>query len=124
MSYRLESTEKTPEISIDNENGIFSIKGVSVPDNPYQFYADMLEAIDTYVEQPKEQTELNFKLDYFNTSTALVIRNLLRKLEPISSKSNLKIKWYYQLDDEDMEEAGCEFQYLFRDLDFELLGVN
>ena len=124
MSYKIEPTEKTPEVSIDTDNGKVSIKGVSVPDNPYDFYQDMLDSIDEYLQAPNESTEIEFHLEYFNTSTALVIRNLLRKLESQSGATSLSIKWIYEEDDEDMMEAGSEFQFLFKDLDFKLLESN
>ena len=124
MSYKIEPTEKTPEVSIDINSGKVCIKGVSVPDNPYDFYQEMLDAIDEYLQSPQESTEIEFHLEYFNTSTALVIRNLLRKLESQSKATELKIRWIYEEDDEDMMEAGSEFQFLFKDLDFKLLESN
>lgn len=124
MSYRLEPTDKTPEVIIDSTSGKILINGVSIPENTYDFYQDMMDAIDSYVQSPHETTEMEFRMDYFNTSTALVIRNLLRKLESLNSKSDLSIKWFYDYDDEDMMEAGSEFQYLFRELNFELMAED
>lgn len=124
MSYIVKATEKTPEVIVDKESGKISLIGVSIPDNPYEFYSPMIEVIDQYMEVPRDLTEFSIRLEYFNTSTALVIRNLLKKLEPLSRSASLEIKWFYEGSDEDMMEAGEEFKILFKNLNFELLGYN
>ncbi len=124
MSYYLASTDKTPELLVENEKGMIGITGVSVPENPNEFYSPLLEDIEAYIQNPKPQTVFEIQLEYFNTSTALVLRNILRKLEPLSKNSSLEIKWKYESSDEDMMEAGSEFKFLFKDLNFELLGIN
>ena len=124
MSYYLASTDKTPELIVEDENGKIGITGVSVPENPNEFYSPLLEDIEAYIQNPKPNTVFEIQLEYFNTSTALVLRNILRKLEPLSKNSNLEIKWMYESSDEDMMEAGSEFKFLFKELNFELLGIN
>ena len=96
MSYILEPTDKTPKIKVDKTNGKLSLSGISIPENPYDFYSPMIENIEEYIENPCELTEFSIHLEYFNTSTALVIRNILRKLEPLSKSSNLEVKWIYE----------------------------
>ena len=67
---------------------------------------------------------LEFKLEYFNTSSTLIIRNVIRKLASINHQTELKVKWYFENDDEDMQEAGDEFKLLFKDVSFDIIGVN
>ncbi len=124
MSLQIKPTVKTPGIEFDSNNGTITIKGISIPEDPQEFFEPLNTQIDEYILTPSETTFLDFKLEYFNTSTTLIIRNLIRKLRAISDKTNFKVRWYYETDDEDMEEAGEEFKMLFRDVDFEIIGVN
>ena len=124
MSLKIEATVKTPKIEFDSEKGMISIAGISIPEDPQEFFLPLDEELNQYVNAPKEKTFLEFKLEYFNTSTTLIIRNLIRKLHDISNKTKLNVKWYYETDDEDMEEAGDEFKMLFKDIDFDIIGVN
>ncbi len=67
---------------------------------------------------------MEFKLEYFNTSSTLVIRNLIRKISNHKNSTNLSVIWFYEEYDEDMKEAGDEFKLLFKDLDFTLVKVK
>jgi len=124
MSLHIEPTVKTPGIEFDSNSGIITINGISIPEDPQEFFEPLNTQLDEYILQPSPNTTLDFKLEYFNTSTTLIIRNLIRKLREISDKTNFKVRWYFETEDEDMEEAGEEFKMLFNDVDFEIIGVN
>jgi len=124
MSLKIEATVKTPQIEFDTEKGLISIQGISIPEDPQEFFMPLDEQLNEYINTPNEKTYLEFKLEYFNTSTTLIIRNLIRKLHDISDKTKLNVKWYYESDDEDMEEAGNEFKMLFKNIDFDIIGVE
>lgn len=124
MSLKIEATVKTPQIEFDSEKGLISIEGISIPEDPQEFFMPLDEQLNEYVNAPNEKTFLEFRLEYFNTSTTLIIRNLIRKLHDISNKTQLNVKWYYETDDEDMEEAGDEFRMLFKNIDFDIIGVE
>ena len=124
MSLQIKPTVKTPGITFDSNNGTITINGISIPENPQEFFEPLNTQLDKYVLNPSLNTTLDFKLEYFNTSTTLIIRNLIRKLREISDKTNLKVRWFFETEDEDMEEAGEEFKMLFKDINFEIIGVN
>ncbi len=123
MSLFIEASVKTPKISFDTDQGNILISGISIPEDPQEFYSPLHNQIEAYLESPKLNTLLEFKLEYFNTSSTLIIRNIIRKLESISENTNLVVKWYYEKDDEDMQEAGSEFKLLFKDIQFEIVKV-
>jgi len=124
MSLSIEATVKTPSINLDSSSGDISISGVSIPENPLEFFKPLDDEIETYISKPSPLTNLEFKLEYFNTSTTLIIRNVIRKLESIKHQTCLNVKWYFESDDEDMQEAGDEFKLLFKDVNFDIIGVN
>ena len=124
MSLKIEATAKTPKIKVQPKKGIIHISGISIPEDPMAFYASFHEAVDQYILDPVENTIVEFKLEYFNTSTTLILRNFIKKLNKISSSTKLSVNWYFEEDDEDMEEVGEEFKILFPDLDFSIIQVK
>ena len=123
MSLEIKTTLKTPKVLVNFEEGTILLAGISIPEDPHAFYSPVNEEIEKYMEEPLAKTTLEFKLEYFNTSSTLVIRNLIRDLSQSSSKTELFIKWYYEEYDEDMKEAGDEFRMLFHRVNFELVEV-
>jgi len=111
-SYLLKGSEKTPQINFEFETGHLEIKGKSVPEDSFKFFQPMNEWIDRYLEQPKSETTLNVALEYFNTSSAKVLLELFKKMNLLhkSGKSSIKINWVYESDDDDMLEAGYDYQ--------------
>jgi hypothetical protein len=108
-SFKLEGTEDTPRIILDKKNRVFEISGRSLPEDATEFYKPVLEWITRYSADPNPTTDFVFKLDYYNTSSAKVILDLLYALEDIEG---IKVQWYFHDEDEDMEEAGQEFSEL------------
>jgi len=114
----LEGTEDTPKIILDKNNGIFEISGRSLPEDAADFYKPILEWLQEYAKGPNPETVFIFKLEYFNTASSKLILDVLTKLESIN---NTKITWYHHEDDEDMAEAGSEFQDLV-ELTFDIVS--
>ncbi|MDX1904783.1 MAG: DUF1987 domain-containing protein [Thermonemataceae bacterium] len=112
----LEGTEETPKVILDKANGIFEISGRSLPEDVSAFYGKVLKWLDEYAAAPNPETTFIFKLEYFNTASSKIILDLLSKLEGLA---NAKIHWYHHDDDEDMEEAGKEFQEIVDGVPFE-----
>ncbi|MBL4625712.1 MAG: DUF1987 domain-containing protein, partial [Flavobacteriales bacterium] len=60
----------------------------------------------------KSETSVIIQLEYFNTSSSKCILDVFKKLEAIhnSGNSSILINWHYEEDDEDMLEAGEDYQ--------------
>tara|TARA_B100000963_G_C22568632_1_gene644937 strand:+ start:301 stop:675 length:375 start_codon:yes stop_codon:yes gene_type:complete len=117
----LEGTAKTPTVDFKSA-GELLIKGRSIPENSIEFYKPLIEWISNYSENPKENTLVNIQLEYFNTSSSKCILDVFKKLESIS-ESSVSVKWYYEEDDEDMLEAGEDYEAII-DLSFEMIEVE
>jgi hypothetical protein len=106
-----EGSPKTPYVRFDGEKGIVEIKGRSIPENSVEFYKPLIEWLDKYGTSPVKQTSVNIQLEYFNTSSSKCILDIFKKLELIHKKGNtVEVNWYYEEDDEDMFEAGEDYQ--------------
>lgn len=111
----LEGGTKTPKIQLDSEHGSVKIQGRSIPENSLDFYKPVLSWLDQYIKDPKEQTVVDVKLEYFNTSSSKCILDVFKKLEIIFKRgSRVKINWYYEEDDEDMLEAGEDYHSIVK----------
>lgn len=112
-SLHIEQTSKTPRINCDADKGIMIIKGRSVPEDAIEFFLPVKDWISCYLCNPQELTEVSIDLDYFNTSTSIILLNLLRLFEPLkSTNKNVIFNWYFESDDLDMKEAGEEYQLM------------
>jgi hypothetical protein len=107
----LEGTEETPQVTLDKKKGLFEISGRSLPEDASSFYKPVIRWIDSYALGPNPVTEFIFKLDYFNTASSKLILDLLSALEKVGGTT---IHWYFNDDDEDMEEAGEDFSELVK----------
>ncbi len=106
-----EGSAKTPYVSLDGEKGLIEIKGRSIPENSVEFYKPLIDWLERYSSNPLENTNVNVQLEYFNTSSSKCILDMLKKLELLFKKGNkIQVNWYYEEDDEDMFEAGEDYQ--------------
>jgi len=103
---KLDKTDDTPEVWLDIDKAVFLIAGRSLPEDTVTFFQPVLDWIKAYSTDPNPQTEFTFKLDYFNTASSKLILDLLLALRNIKG---IKILWYSQEDDEEIESAGQEF---------------
>ncbi|MFP3859406.1 MAG: DUF1987 domain-containing protein [Bacteroidales bacterium] len=114
-SISLEGTTKTPTINLDPKKGTIEIKGRSIPENSIEFYRPIVEWLEEYANNPKKKTTVNVQLEYFNTSSSKCILDIFKKLESIKKARNeVIINWYYEEDDEDMLEAGEDYESIIR----------
>ncbi len=108
---KIEPTEDHPFILLDAQNGHFEISGRSLPEDAYEFYAPIQIWLEKYVKMPNEHTDFIFKLDYFNSSSARRIVELLMILEDIKQTGKtVCAKWYYSHEDTLIKERGEEIQ--------------
>ena len=120
-SIKIESQEDTPKIIFDPENEIFEISGRSLPEDAVLFYEPILAWLKEYSQNPNPVTEMHVKLNYFNTASSKLLLDLLMVLEDmVEDGKDCKIMWFYDEEDEDMEEAGEEYSELI-EIPFELI---
>lgn len=106
----IEGTPKTPTVRFNADTGVLEIKGRSIPENAVEFYKPLVDWIGSYGDVAKDSTPVNIQLEYFNTSSSKCILDVFKKLESINGKTSIVINWHYEEDDEDMLEAGEDYQ--------------
>ncbi len=107
----IDGTPKTPNVSFDPNTGALLLKGRSIPENSIEFYKPLVDWLETYSSRPQSKTVCDIQLEYFNTSSSKCLLDLFKKMENMSKNGNeIVINWYYEEDDEDMLEAGEDYQ--------------
>lgn len=118
----IEKTIKTPKVNFNYEKGELLIEGISIPENTVEFYKEVLAWVKAYQSESQSETRLILKLEYFNTSTSVVLLNIFKLFGQIQN-SDLKILWYYEEDDVEMEEVGEDYQNIVK-VPFELISIE
>lgn len=96
---------------MDGDNGVIEIKGRSIPENSVEFYKPLIDWLENYTALGGKATNVNVQLEYFNTSSSKCLLDIFKKLELLHRKgTGVEINWYYEEDDEDMFEAGEDYQ--------------
>jgi len=120
----IEGTQKTPTVEFNAEEGKIELKGRSIPENSIEFYNPLIAWLDEYGKNPKDETIVNIQLEYFNTSSSKCILDVFKKLESIAKAGHdIKVNWYYEEDDEDMLEAGEDYQSIIK-LPFKMIEIE
>ncbi|TVQ11486.1 MAG: DUF1987 domain-containing protein [Bacteroidetes bacterium] len=117
---KIKGTDDTPNVILDAESNILEFSGRSLPEDVVTFYAPVIQWIEEYSKSPNPKTEVIFRLEYFNTASSKLLLDILLKFEDIlNSGHEVVVQWYFQEDDEDMEEAGEEYSEIV-DIPFEM----
>ncbi len=120
----LKGTLDTPTVVLDPQTHVVKLSGRSLPEDAAAFYRPILDWLDDYALDNKEDTVAIFKLDYFSTSSSKMLLSILYKLESMSfSGTKVKVRWYYPEEDDDIEEAGTVYSELV-ELPFEHLSYT
>ncbi|MGF1565518.1 MAG: DUF1987 domain-containing protein [Flavobacteriales bacterium] len=118
---RIEGTPKTPTVNFTSSTGTLDIKGRSIPENSIEFYKPLMDWIEQYAKSAQPKTTVNIQLEYFNTSSSKCILDLFKKLEAVNNE--IVINWYYEEDDEDMLEAGEDYDAIIN-IPFRMIEIE
>ncbi len=120
--YFAEPSYETPKVVLDPQNNQYELSGNSYPENSTKVFQPILEWLDAFIaESPTDSMQIDFNLDYFNTSSAKYILEVLRKFRQYQDKGNtVHIRWHYFEDDTDMLEAGEDYMDTVS-MEFELI---
>jgi hypothetical protein len=119
--YEVEKKNNTPKVYLDANKHQIEFEGDSRPEDVRKFYQPINDWIDTYeayITQLAEGGETidlicHFNFEYFNSSSAKHIMDIINKIGAIDDNNPAMqtiFNWYYDEMDEDMLDAGKEFE--------------
>ena len=128
QNLQLPATARTPAVTFDFANDHLKLVGESYPEDVTEFYGPVLSALDAYLaELGGRSCRFDFELIYLNSSSAKIIMTVMDKLEAAASNgAAIDIFWYYDGDDDIMQELGEEFGEDLENVTFHLekMAVN
>jgi hypothetical protein len=116
----LEGTAKTPEVKFSIDPISMSLSGRSIPENSIEFYKPLLDWVDQSIQSHDEVVCISVKLEYFNTSSSKCLMDLFKRIEKAAPMAS--VDWYYEEEDEDMLEAGEDYDAII-DIPFRLIAT-
>ena len=120
----IEGAEDNPQVILDADNKYMEISGRSLPEDVNTFYEPVLAWLEEYSRSPADVTVFTFRLTYFNTASSKVILDILTLFEEmIEAGHQVKVRWLYPDDDEDMMEAGEEYADMV-EVPFEIISYS
>jgi HJR/Mrr/RecB family endonuclease len=112
----LKGEKDSPRLILDANRKIIDIKGRSIVEE-IQFYNNIKEWISNNSLSLQNDLNISVYMEYFNTITAKGLLEVFKKAEEIFMKSDskkIKVNWLYEIDDEDMQEAGEDYESVLR----------
>lgn len=117
----LKKTFNSPEVEFVSETGEFNIEGRSIPEDPGEFFDKLINWMNDYFLNPREETVMNIKLEYINSGSSKYMLELLRILKVNYEKGRkILVKWYYEEGDESIEELGQHYEQTMQ-IPFEII---
>lgn len=109
----IQSTALTPEINFSPKDGLFAIRGKSIPEDAEDFYQPVLDWMEEFSKTSTSNIHLTIELEFFNISSSKRILFLMYKLNELVDKGvNVKITWSYKENDDDMFEVGQDYAFM------------
>ena len=107
-----ERTRVTPGLDFDAEKGLIEVEGRLIPESDKEVFEEWFQWLDEYAANPQPETTVRFALAYFNTSSSRFLLEFFTKLGEVNKQDNtqIKLQWVYENDDDDMKEAGHDYE--------------
>lgn len=105
----IEPTENSLGVDFNAEKGNLGIEGASYPEDAPEFFRPLEIWLKDYIAEIGGSVTLNLKIGYLNSSSIKCLLDFIQKLEEYHADGGeVKIFWYYEEDDEDIQEMGEE----------------
>jgi len=106
------ASARTPAIEFDFGKNHLKLSGESYPEDVTEFYKPLFSTLDAYLAElgPGRSCRFDFELVYINSSSAKAVMMLMDKLDAAASNgTTVDVYWFYDEEDDSMQELGAEF---------------
>jgi len=103
-------TDDSPEVRLDSNDWTIKIYGPSYPEDPVEFYSQIIKWIDINFNNFDKLT-VEFDFTILSSASNKMVYEIFLKLEELLNKGKkVNVKWYYSSFDEDMLDEGKSFK--------------
>ena len=115
------ATERTPEILLSANNGTFSMKGESFPEDVSAFYGQVIVAVDQLARNLTKPLTVDVAMIYINSSSIKAFYRIFEGIEAYRKAGHdVQVVWKAEEDDDIMQELGEDFKDRFQALIFSI----
>ena len=122
QNLEIPATARTPAVKFDFGQNHLKLVGESYPEDVTEFYNPIFASLDAYLAALGDgKCRFDFELIYLNSSSAKAIMMLMDKLDAAAANgATVDVFWYYDKEDDTMQELGEEFGEDLADAEFHL----
>lgn len=108
---KIDAAIDSPEVNFDSTTNIFSISGISHPENAKDFYGDIINWLEEYYEEIKDKNDtkiiLDFNFKYINSASYKYLREIMKRIANFRNNGiTVEVIWNYHEEDEDLLNEG------------------
>jgi hypothetical protein len=119
-SLQIAGTQNSPSINFTS-TGFFKIHGRIITENAVITFKPLFSYVEDF---EGNAVEFEIELDYINTSASMQLYALLKVLDQNCGIEEIKVRWLYEVDDEDHLETGEFFEDKLDRVKFEFIPIN
>jgi hypothetical protein len=110
--FHIESSQNSPDVRIDGQDGIMEISGNSTFDRPNDFYRQIARWVHAFHMDSKEIQTVNVKFSELDKASMRWMMFLLKEVEKISSDRNkmVVVNWYYNGSNDVIRSTGENYK--------------
>lgn len=107
----LEPTQFSPSVKADWKQGRLRMSGESYPENTYEFFAQIIDWTQKFLDQNSDPLSLELHLSYLNTSSIRAMIDIFDLLQDAASDGrSVRVRWLYDDRNPRASELGEEFK--------------
>ena len=110
----IQGTDSLPTISFKS-SGELKITGRALPEDANSFFRPLLDWLRIF---SAEEVNIEFNLDYFNTSVSKQILDMFKIIEGNPANKVINMKWMYEDGDDEMLESGEIYSEMLKRFQF------
>ncbi len=110
-SLSITGSQSTPTILCNPDSGVMTMQGDSYPENSFEFFSEVIEWVEQFLQHSASPLQLDLQLIYMNTSSVKAMMDIFDLLEAaFEQKRAVSVRWYYDPDNERVVELAEEFK--------------
>lgn len=114
-AYKVAGDAFRPTVTLDKESGVFAFSGRSIPENATAAFDPIINWWNEYLQNPNQQTIIDLKFDYINSSSMKQLVKLFGILDKANGQAtSVNVVWHYNSDDTDSKAQASRLSKMVK----------
>ncbi|MCX6312726.1 MAG: SiaC family regulatory phosphoprotein [Bacteroidetes bacterium] len=119
--FRIDETFDSPLVVIKSDSPQILLKGVSMPENSFEFYNPIENKILEFLNAMGDKVEMEVELNYLNSMSGKQILQLIKKIK--AAKNNFSVLWRHKNNDDLIRIKGEDIKKICPNVMVELIAI-